>query len=131
VDRPRCGHHRTAGPPRDQRRPRPRRHSGPDDALGYTVTIEAGSTYDIDWGDGTTLTGVTSQGGPYPNGDLRHSYQVVQTDNTVSVTQRWTARWTATGNGQTVSGVIDADDTLYTSAALPLEIRQIQAVRND
>jgi hypothetical protein len=104
---------------------------GPDDALGYTVTIEAGSTYDIDWGDGTTLTGVTSQGGPYPNGDLRHSYQVVQTDNTVSVTQRWTARWTATGNGQTVSGVIDADDTLYTSAALPLEIRQIQAVRND
>ena len=52
-------------------------------ALGYDVHVEVSSVYDVDWGDpkpdgcplGRAVTrGHPTQGGPYPNGDLRHQY---------------------------------------------------------
>jgi hypothetical protein len=101
---------------------------GPMGAFGYAITITTSSTYDIDWGDGTVVTGVASQGGPYPDGDVHHVYQRVDDGNVVTVTQRWTATWTATGphgsTGGTIAGV------LSTSSSLPLPVGQIQAVRN-
>lgn len=100
----------------------------PEVALGYTITMEIRSTYDVDWGDGTVVTGLSSQGGPYPDGDVRHTYQVVDADNVVGVTQRWTATWSASGPGGTAGGTIS--DELFTTASVPLEVGQIQAVRN-
>jgi hypothetical protein len=102
---------------------------GPEEALGYTITIEVPSTYTVDWGDGTVERGITSPGGPYPHGDVRHVYQLVDADNVVTVTQEWQARWTAVGNGETASGEIAAGE-LETSAAFPLSVGQLQAVRN-
>ncbi|HUF33605.1 MAG TPA: hypothetical protein VMN58_10410 [Acidimicrobiales bacterium] len=97
-------------------------------AFGFAITITTSSTYDIDWGDGTVVTGVTSQGGPYPDGEVRHTYRHVDDDNVVTATQRWTATWTATGPDGTTSGTIAG--VLSTSSTLPLPVGQIQAVRN-
>jgi hypothetical protein len=99
----------------------------PMGAFGYAITITTASTYDVDWGDGTVVTGITSQGGPHPVGDVHHTYTHVDDANLVTVTQRWTATWSATGpagsEGGTIAGV------LSTSSSLPLPVGQIQAVR--
>jgi len=100
-------------------------------ALGYQVRLEVSSTYDVDWGDprpdGSTangrarITGTTSQGGPYPNGDLRHQY-IERGSATIRVTQRWTAHWWAGGESGTLA------DRLLTSSSLSLPIDELQAV---
>lgn len=100
-------------------------------ALGQQVRLEVTSSYDIDWGDPrpdpTTpngrarITGTTSQGGPYPNGDLRHQY-IERGSATIQVTQRWTAHWSAGGESGTLA------DRLLTSSSLVLPIEEIQAV---
>jgi hypothetical protein len=97
----------------------------PADALGYRFVIEVDSVYDIDWGDGHVDRGVASQGGAWPNGDVTHTYQYRDHANVITVTQRWTARWTATGWGAEESGTID---DLWTSANLALPIWEVQAV---
>jgi len=94
-----------------------------DEALGYPISIEATSTLDVDWGDGTVERGISRRGGPWPAGDITHVYTHIGT-YTVTVTQRWTATWRV-GNQR---GVIA--DRLLTSASLPIEARQLQAVRN-
>lgn len=99
-------------------------------SLGYVVHLEVTSTYDIDWGDpspdgsalGAKVTrGHTTQGGPYPNGDLRHQY-IERGSVTIAVTQRWTANWTAGGDSGTIS------DVLYTQASLSMPVQEIVAV---
>lgn len=100
-------------------------------ALGQQVSLKVDSTYDIDWGDprpdeskanGTArITGTTSQGGPYPNGDLRHQY-IERGGATIKVTQRWTARWSAGGESGTLA------DRLLTTSSLALPIEEIQAI---
>jgi hypothetical protein len=67
---------------------------GPIDALGFAVTLRINSAYDIDWGDGSKTSGVTSQGGRgYPDGDLWHVYERTGT-YAVTITQRWTRQKT-------------------------------------
>lgn len=99
-------------------------------SLGYAVQLEVGSTYDVDWGDprpdgsvlGRTVTrGHRTQGGTWPNGDLRHQY-VERGSATIEVTQRWTARWTAGGESGTIS------DVLYTQASTTIPVQEIVAV---
>jgi len=95
----------------------------PIDVFGYTVTLHITSRYDIDWGDRTTpTTGATSQGGPYPNGDLSHVYDNTGT-YTVTVTQHWTATYNIAG---TATGHIN--DVLHTTNTMPLPVHQAQAV---
>ncbi len=93
------------------------------DALGYRVTIDATATLDVDWGDGTVERGVTGKDGPWPEGEVTHVYSHTG-HYTLVATRRWTARWRV---GE-LSGVIA--DTLVTEGRLPLEARQLQAVRN-
>ncbi len=93
------------------------------EALGYPITIDATSTLDVDWGDGTVERDLRRRGGPWPDGDITHVYTDVGT-YTVTVTQRWTANWRVGAQ----RGVIA--DRLLTTGTLQLEARQVQAVRN-
>jgi hypothetical protein len=93
-------------------------------AFGYTITISAHSRYEVDWGDGTRASGLTSQGGPWPDGRITHPYEVDGTFR-VTVRQRWTATWSATDGEQ---GAID--DGLLTVGALDFPVRELQAVRD-
>jgi hypothetical protein len=99
-------------------------------ALGYNVHLDVTSVYDVHWGDprpDTSATGraVTrnhpTQGGPYPNGDLRHQY-IERGTATIEVTQKWTAAWSAGGQSGTIA------DRLATSATVTIPIQEIQAV---
>ncbi|MEO5678933.1 MAG: hypothetical protein ABIS47_04610, partial [Acidimicrobiales bacterium] len=99
-------------------------------ALGYMVHLDVSSVYDVDWGDphpdaSPTGRAVTrnhpNQGGPYPRGDLRHQY-IDRGSMTITVTQKWTARWTAGGESGTI------EDRLATSASHTFPVREIQAV---
>ncbi len=99
-------------------------------SLGYIVHLDVNSTYDVDWGDpapdgsaiGAKVTrGHRTQGGPYPNGDLRHQY-IDRGAPTITVTQRWTASWTAGGESGTIS------DVLFTDATSTIAVQEIQAV---
>jgi hypothetical protein len=93
-------------------------------ALGHTITIRAQSTYVVDWGDGTQTSDVTSQGGPWPSGEVSHPYQVDGAYR-VTVRQRWTATWSATNGEQ---GAID--DGLQTVGTIDFPVRELQAVRD-
>jgi hypothetical protein len=92
-------------------------------ALGHTITIRAQSTYEVDWGDGVRTQGVTTNGGPWPTGDITHPYQVDGAFR-VTVRQRWTATWSATNGEQ---GAID--DGLQTVGTLDFPVQELQAVR--
>jgi hypothetical protein len=96
----------------------------PFHVFGYDIAIAAGSTYDVDWGDGTTATGLTTQGGPWPDGPLSHVYERAAL-HTVTVVQRWTADWSIGPNNR---GRIA--NQLLTRTTLALETRQVQAVRS-
>ena len=97
------------------------------ETFGITITISATSTYDIDWGDGTVETGITSQGGPYPDGDVVHGYRWKGTYDIV-VTQQWTATWTASGadgsSGGTIAGVLQTVGIVE-----DFVVTEVQAVR--
>lgn len=96
-----------------------------DNPLGPAVHINATSRYRIDWGDGTPPTTTTSQGGPWPHGDVTHVYDhAVPRGVTITVTQLWSATWTA---GPGTGGSLD---TLQTAGTLTLRVEQLQAVRN-
>ncbi len=94
--------------------------------FGYALTITAAMTsYDIDWGDGTWSRGVTSSGGPWPNGDVRHVYTIAK-NYRVRVFQNWTGTWSMAGGG---GGVVDG--TLQTEGRIEaFPVDQLQAVRN-
>jgi hypothetical protein len=97
------------------------------ETFGITITISATSTYDIDWGDGTVVTGITSQGGPYPDGDIVHGYRWKGTYDIV-VTQQWTATWTASGAGTAGGGTITG--VLQTVGIVEdFVVTEVQAVR--
>lgn len=93
-------------------------------ALGVPVSIAATSTYDVDWGDGTPPdTGLTTQGGPWPTGTITHAYQFAG-NFVITVTQRWTANWTAEGASGTIA------NALFTTGTLLLPAREVQANRD-
>lgn len=99
-------------------------------ALGYNVHFDITSVYDVVWGDprpdgSTTGAAVTrnhpDQGGPYPHGTLRHQY-IERGSATITITQRWSATWSAGGEGGTLP------DSVETTGSLSLPIHEIQAV---
>lgn len=91
--------------------------------IGDDVGITATSRYTVDWGDGTPPTTTTSQGGPWPEGDLTHVYDSAGGSVTITVTQAWSATWSAGPTG-------GALDNLQTVGSLTLRVEQVQAVRN-
>ena len=95
-----------------------------DNPLGPAVDITASSRYIVDWGDGSPPTTTTSQGGPWPHGDLTHVYDRAAPAVTITVTQAWSATWTA---GPGTGGALD---NLRTGSSLTLRVEQLQAVRN-
>jgi hypothetical protein len=91
--------------------------------LGVPVTVSATSTYEVDWGDGSPHTaGLTTQGGPYPDGTIIHAYQS-SGHFTITVTQHWTATWAAEGAAGTIGG-------LFTAGRLTLPVFEVQANRD-
>ncbi len=88
------------------------------------LTITARGSYFVDWGDGTlpTWTGPYRQeGGPYPGGQVFHTYDFTGTVN-VTVREVWTATW-ALGPAH---GALSA---LHTTGTVPgFPVRQLQAV---
>lgn len=99
-------------------------------ALGFDVHFVITSVYDVDWGDprpddSTNGAAATrnheDQGGPYPNGDLRHQY-IQWGSAAITITQRWSATWSAAGEGGSLP------DSVETRGSLTLPIQEIQAV---
>ena len=106
------------------RGPRPATQSV--NVFGYALTINATvSSYDVDWGDGSWSRGLTSSGGPWPHGDVRHVY-TTQGTYTVRVLERWAGTWSVAGGGSgSVDGALSSEGRID---AFP--VMQVQAVRN-
>ena len=91
--------------------------------LGADVAITAQSHYEVDWGDGSPRTTTRSNGGPWPDGDVTHTYTHVSPATTITVTQVWSATWTAGEASGNLRG-------LRTTGTLTMPVMQVQAVRN-
>ena len=83
--------------------------------------ITASATYTVDWGDGTVDQGVATTGGPYPDGDIVHTYADTG-EVVVEVTAVWSGTWEIGGAG----GALPAIELTET---FPLEVRELQSVR--
>lgn len=92
-----------------------------DNPIGPDVVITMTPRYVVRWGDGATTT-TTSQGGPYPSGDVTHTY-LDEGTVTITVEAYWTATWRAGGAGGELPELAEP-----TSAALDLPVEQYQAV---
>ena len=84
--------------------------------LGEEITATA--RYVIRWGDGTT-TETTSQGGAYPDGDVRHTYADTG-ERVIVVEAYWRGEW---------NGIDLGEVTNPTTDTLPVAVTQMQAVR--
>lgn len=91
--------------------------------LGADVAITAQSHYEVDWGDRSPRTTTSSNGGPWPDGDVTHTYTHVSPATTITVTQVWSATWTAGAATGNLRG-------LRTTGSLTVPVMQVQAVRN-
>lgn len=86
------------------------------------IEVHATGAYYVDWGDGSPEEGpFPFEGEPYPSGRIVHTYRDTGT-YIVSVREAWSADWRLGGDSGTVPG-------LQTEASIPLEVRQLQAVR--
>jgi hypothetical protein len=79
------------------------------------------TSFDVAWGDGAVDTGITSTGGPWPDGDVTHVYQQASPGDDLRVTEHWSCPWHDQIGG---AGILQ----LQTQGDLPLEIREIQTV---
>jgi len=104
----------------------PRTKTQTFNVFGYALTITATTSgYDVDWGDGSWSRNLTSSGGPWPKGDVRHVY-TTQGTYTVRVIEHWTGTWSlASGGGGSVDGTLSSEGRID---AFP--VVQVQAVRN-
>jgi hypothetical protein len=85
------------------------------------ATFTLASTVTVDWGDGEVTGPVASAGGPFPTGDLTHTY-LRQGAYDIVVTQAWVATWQVGGESGTVDG-------LLTEAVLEdFPVQEIEAV---
>ena len=93
------------------------------DPLGGPAThVDARPTYRVDWGDGTVIE-TSSNGGPWPHGDVTHVYQRTGHYDVI-VTARWTAQWSG-ANGE--RGDLNGLTTEGRIARFP--VTEVQAVR--
>jgi len=95
-------------------------YSEPNTPFG-PLTIVATGRYYVDWGDGTHTGPHAAEGGPWPDGDIKHGYIHVGAYDVV-VTERWTATW----NFGEQSGTLDELRTVGRIEDFP--VQQIQAV---
>lgn len=98
-----------------------RRHdysqSTPFGPLGLAATGQ----YYVDWGDGQTTGPYDVEGGPWPDGQITHTYVNVGHYDIV-VTEKWSSTWHLGDESGTLSG-------LQTQGSLPdFRVEQIQAV---
>ena len=91
------------------------------EALPVVVTFEASASYRVVWGDGT-VTEHVSAGGPYPDGDVTHTYADAG-EHTVTVTPIWNI--SAQGGGQSFS----FEDVELVSSSVEAPVRELQSVR--
>lgn len=89
----------------------------PIGALTLTMTPR----YVVTWGDGAS-TETTSQGGPYPDGDITHTY-LDEGGVTITVAAYWHATWTLAGQGGDLPEL-----PVPTEGTLDLPVEQRQAV---
>jgi len=96
-----------------------------DTVLGPMTITAVGETVAVDWGDGT-VTGpvLVAQGGPYPDGQITHTYVDTGTV-TIAVTQYWTGTWSLPA---AAAGGTFADAITRTATIADFEVRQVQAV---
>ena len=86
------------------------------------IGVAARGAYYVNWGDGSPEEGPFAfEGQPYPNGRITHFYEYAGL-YTVTVREAWFADWRLGGDSGTVTD-------LQTSASIPLEVRELQAVR--
>lgn len=69
------------------------------------ATFQLTSTVTVDWGDGEVTGPVATAGGPFPDGDLTHTY-LRQGAYDIVVTQEWVATWQVGGETGTVTGLV-------------------------
>lgn len=86
-----------------------------------TLTVTAHGSYRINWGDGMTSGPYASEGLPYPNGTITHTYDAVGHVQ-VTITEQWTATWSLGA----ANGALTQLQTTGTIGDLP--IQQVQAV---
>ena len=88
------------------------------------LTVSATGTYLVNWGDQYQpgwQGPYTTEGQPYPNGHIAHTYDYVGT-YTITVREQWTATWRLAGATGTLTG-------LQTTATIPnFRVEQLQAV---
>lgn len=94
-------------------------HDTPLGVLTFSMTPR----YVVSWGDGATVE-TESQGGPYPDGDLVHTYTDAEAI-TITVDAYWRTGWTLAGE----SGSLP-ERPVPTSADLDLDVEQRQVVTN-
>ncbi|MDQ3756590.1 MAG: hypothetical protein M3394_01915 [Actinomycetota bacterium] len=92
--------------------------------IGEAISIAATSRYVVDWGDGSRPTTTTSQGGPWPHGDVTHVYETDAPQWVIRVTQQWSASWTAGG------GAAGTLENLQTVGEVTIRVDELQPVRN-
>ncbi len=85
------------------------------------LTIVATGRYYVDWGDGTKTGPHSAEGGPWPDGKIKHEYIHIGFYDVV-VTERWTAKWSFGDQ----SGTLDELRTVGRIDDFP--VQQIQAV---
>jgi hypothetical protein len=94
-----------------------------DTPLGQ-LTVQAQGEYFVQWGDPQPprWSGpYGSEGQPWPNGQIAHTYDYVGT-YTVTVEEQWTAVWHLAGATGNLTG-------LHTVATIPnFQVQQLQAV---
>jgi hypothetical protein len=86
-----------------------------------TLTFTMTPRYVVSWGDGATSETET-QGGPYPDGDVTHTY-VEEGGVTITVQAFWRTTWTLAGAGGDLPEL-----PVPTEGSLDLPVEQRQAV---
>lgn len=88
------------------------------------LLIDASASISVDWGDGTRTRAARTAGGPWPDGDLTHTWTSSGTVDVV-VRAHWTARWT-------LGPYRGSLDRISTAATLErFVVREVQGLRTD